>query len=108
MSTETMKFNQFLTDGTTAEVSGKTYAKAGTLREWAAYIRAGYIVNGTLTPIKSAARRYTLNNVAPEVGTGCARLRKEELEDGVTFTDEELLTYIDSHISYFRTLGRTN
>lgn len=91
---------QLFTDHTVTEVNGSTFVKVGSAREWAAYVKAGYVVNSTLRPFKGNQASYGLTDAAPEMGRYVAILRDQELVDGTT--TEEYVEYVDRHAAFFQ------
>lgn len=99
---EEFKMGTLYTDATTAEIDGKIFTKVGSVREWAAYIKAGYTVNSTLRPFRGSVSTYSLTMIAPELGRYVAILRDEEVVMGTTVDD--YLSYCNHHSSYFASL----
>lgn len=101
MSTsENFKQSQLYTDHTVTVIDGKTLVKTGTAREWAAYIKAGYVVNSNLRPVRNGAASYGLTMVAAELGRYVAILRDQELEWDID--TDEYLEYVNRHADYFQ------
>lgn len=99
---EDFKMGVLYTDATTAEIDGKTFTKVGSAREWAAYIKAGYVVNSHLRPFRGRVDTYGLTMIAPELGRYVAMLRDEETIEGTTV--EDYVTYCNHHADYFTAL----
>lgn len=91
---------QLFTDHTVTDVNGSTFVKVGSAREWAAYVKAGYVVHSTLRPFKGNQASYGLTDAAPEMVRYVAMLRDEELVDGTT--TDEYIEYVDRHADFFQ------
>lgn len=90
------------TDNTRYVVNGEPRVKVGSLREWAAYIKAGYMVNDNLNRWAGDQPSYSVHSAAPELQRYLSALRTEEATMGTT--DEEYLFYVNSHADWFSSL----
>lgn len=100
-TTENFEQSVQYTDHTVTVVDGRTLIKVGTAREWAAYIKAGYVVNSNLRPVKGTPPSYALTAVAAELPRYVAMLRDEEVVMDTTV--DEYVEYVNRHSEYFRT-----
>lgn len=96
---EQFQMGGLYTDATTAEIDGKIFTKVGSPREWAAYIKAGYVVNSHLRPFRGRVDTYSLTMIAPELGRYVAMLRDEEIIHGTTVDD--YVTFVNYHSDFF-------
>lgn len=88
------------TDFTSVVVGGKPFLRVGTPIEFAALIKAGYVVNSNIRPVKGNPPSYTLNLLVPELGRYVAILRDESIDTDISL--EEYVTYVNHHASYFQ------
>lgn len=96
---EEFNLGQRWTDFTQANISGKTMTKVGSLVEWVAYVKAGYVVNSRLRPVRGRGDTYSLTMIAPELGRYVAMVRDEINEWDVS--PEELEEWINNHADFF-------
>ncbi len=87
------------TDHSNVDINGKQYLRVGSATEWAASIKAGYVVSSVLRVVKGNPASFSLNLLIPELGDYTARIRTQVAEDGLT--DKELVEYCDNHSHFF-------
>ncbi len=91
-------------DYTQITLGNKKLVRTGTAIEWAAFVKAGYVVNSTLKPVRPNAAQMPLSLCIPELGRWIASIRSEVAADELT--DEDLISYVDNHAQFFSTLRR--
>lgn len=91
-----------LSDFTQVQLGHKKMWRTGTPLEWAAFVKAGYVVNSTLKPIRASQPQMPLALMIPELGRWMAVLRSEV----ATFdlTDEDLTDFVNNHAMFFSSL----
>lgn len=101
-------FNNTYTDFTSVIVGGKSFLRVGTPIEFAALVKAGYVVNSNIRPVKGNPPSYSLTLLIPELGRYVAMLRDEQLHSDITV--EDYITYVNHHAEYFqsRKVSRTH
>ncbi len=87
------------TDFSEVVVDGKKYLRVGTPIEWAALVRAGYLVNSHLRPVRGRTPTFSLGLLVPELGRFVAKLRDESI--GMDISLEEYVEYCDRHSDFF-------
>ncbi len=92
--------NPTYTDFTNVVVNGKPFLRVGTPIEFAALVKAGYVVNSNIRPVKGNPASYSLTLLLPELGGYVARLRDEAIDMGTTV--EDYVEYVNLHAAYFQ------
>lgn len=87
------------TDFTTVEMNKKQFLRVGTPMEFAALVKAGYVVHSNIRPVKGNPPSHSLTLIIPELGRYVAMLRDEALIMGTTV--EDYIFYVNSHASFF-------
>ncbi len=95
-----IRFNTNYTDFTNVNIGGKSFLRVGTPIEFAALVKAGYVVNSNIRPVKGNPPSYTLRLLVPELGRYVAMLRDEAI--GLDISLEEYVEYVNHHASYFQ------
>ncbi len=95
-----IRINTTYTDFTNVVVGGKSFLRVGTPIEFAALIKAGYVVNSNIRPLKGNPPSYTLNLLIPELGRYVAMLRDEAIGEDISL--EDYVEYVNRHADYFQ------
>lgn len=94
------RLNTMYTDFTQVKVGGKLFLRIGTPIEFAAMIKAGFIVNSNIRPVKGNPPSQSLNILVPHIGRFVAMLRDEQLHSDLTVDD--YVEYVNNHANYFQ------
>lgn len=94
-------FNNTYTDFTSVNVGGKSLLRVGTPIEFAALIKAGYVVHSNIRQVKGNVASVPLSLLVPELGRYVAMIRDEDVS-GMTSPDE-YIEYVNNHADYFAT-----
>ena len=90
------------TDGLQVILNGKKFLRVGSPIEFAAAVKAGYLVYAPLIPVKGKHLTISLDFIIPEVSRYVAVLRDQEIKKPLT--DKELIEYVNSHVEFFDSL----
>ena len=96
-----IRLTNTFTDFTSVNVGGKSFLRVGTPIEFAALIKAGYVVHSNIRPVKGNSPSYSLSLLVPELGRFVAMLRDEAIDMGTTV--EDYIEYVNLHADFFAT-----
>lgn len=94
------------TDGTLVVAANKKFLKVGSPQEWVAAIRAGYVINGPIRPVKGSPAAVSLRMLTPELGRYVSAVAREVAEDGLSQAD--MVEFVAGHAAYFSSLKAAN
>lgn len=100
-----IRLSSTFTDFTQVNVGGKQFLRVGTPIEFAALVKAGYVVNSNIRPIKGNPPSYSLTLLIPELGRYVAMLRDEAIDMDTSVDD--YVEYVNRHADFFQSRKAT-